>query len=100
MSLLDQMHPIFIAFIIIGMSVFIIIGLTVLVRWGIRYSRKQKQRKKDWDQQHPGLALIALPVVYLQAHEDGVILQDSKQRLHYFSKHRGYSWEPLENIEI
>ncbi len=100
MSLLDQMHPIFIAFIIIGMSVFIIIGLTVLVRWGIRYSRKQKQRKKDWDQHHPGLALIALPVVYLQAHEDGVIIQDSKQRLHYFSKHRGYSWEPLENIEI
>lgn len=100
MSLLDQMHPVFIAFIIIGMSVFIIIALSVLVRWGIRYRRKQKQQEKEWDKQHPSLALIALPVVYLQAHEDGVIIQDSKQRLHYFSKHRGYSWEPLENIEI
>jgi hypothetical protein len=72
---------------------FLLFGLVHLLLW---YNKKQE---KTWKKHHPDLALIALPVVYVQPFENGVIIQDSKQRLHYFTD-RGYSWEPLENIEI
>lgn len=75
------------------------IGFFIAMTWALK--RYEEHNRDEWKhKKHPDLALIALPVVYIQAHEDGVIIQDSKQRLHYFSKHRGYSWEPLENIEL
>ncbi|MCI4650831.1 hypothetical protein [Phaeodactylibacter sp.] len=97
MNPLDQMHPFGIAIAILGICLFFAIALVVLVHWGIKHTSKQESEK--WQKQHPDLALIALPVVYVQPYENGVMIQDSKSRLHYFTD-RGYRWEPLENIEI
>ncbi|WP_282774713.1 hypothetical protein [Phaeodactylibacter xiamenensis] len=72
---------------------FLFFGLVSLI---IRFNTKQE---KTWQKQHPDLALIALPVIYVQPYENGVIIQDSKQRLHYFTD-RGYSWEPLDEIKL
>lgn len=91
------MEHFFMAFAVLGtafLSVFLVLGMAHLF---IRHNQKQEKTSKK---QHPNLALIALPVVYVQMCKDGVIIQDSKQRLHYFTNPGGYRWEPLENIEL
>lgn len=74
------------------------IGFFIAMAWALK--RYEKHYRNEWKhKKHPELALIALPVVYIQPYENGVMIQDSKSRLHYFTD-RGYLWEPLEEIEI
>ena len=89
---------------IIGFSIAIgfciaAIGFFIAMTWALK--RYEEHNRNEWKhKKHPDLALIALPIVYVQMYENGVIIQDSKQRLHYFTNPGGYRWEPLENIEL
>ncbi|WP_282782275.1 hypothetical protein [Phaeodactylibacter xiamenensis] len=86
--------------VILAIILFLIcsMGFLISITWAMK--RYQQHNQQEWKhKQHPDLALIALPVVYVQPYENGVMIQDSKSRLHYFTD-RGYRWEPLENIEI
>jgi hypothetical protein len=84
------------------LTILLLLNLTVMVIIGVLWImlRNKCKEREAWNKQHPDLALIALPLVYIQPYQDGAIIQDSKQRLHYFHKDKGYSWEPLENIEL
>lgn len=87
--------------VILAVVLFLIcsVGFLVGITWAMK--RYEEHNRNHWKhKKHPDLALIALPVVYVQPFENGVIIQDSKQRLHYFTKPGGYRWEWLENIEL